>query len=215
MVTFAILSAALLGIPDPLVTARETGIFRSYKINGVPAASILCIPAMSTTLHLVLVSIVILATAPFLFNAPMPTNWPVFALTFVLFAFACVGIAVLIGVISPSSRTTILLSQLIFIPSMLLGGLMIPYAALPASAQRLALLLPTTYAMNLFRGPSMGQPADFSPVLSAVVLAAAGLIAFALALYLFSWDRRNAGRRGHPALALLALIPFVLGLLMV
>ena len=50
--------------------------------------------------------------------------------------------------ISPSSRTTILLSQLIFIPSMLLGGLMIPYAASPASAQRLALLLPTTYAMN-------------------------------------------------------------------
>ena len=215
MVTFAVLAAALLGIPDPLVTARETGIFRSYKINGVPAASILCIPAMSTTLHLVLVSIVILATAPFLFNAPMPTNWPVFALTFLLFAFACLGIAVLIGVVSPSSRTTILLSQLIFIPSMLLGGLMIPYAVLPASAQRLALLLPTTYAMNLFRGPAMGQPADFSPVLSAVVLLAAGVLAFALALYLFSWDRRNAGRRGHPAMALLALAPFVLGLLLV
>jgi len=48
MVVFAILAAAFLGIPDPLVNARENGIFRSYKINGVPAISILVIPALTT-----------------------------------------------------------------------------------------------------------------------------------------------------------------------
>ena len=37
MVVFAILAATLLGLPDPLVNAREAGIFRSYKINGVPS----------------------------------------------------------------------------------------------------------------------------------------------------------------------------------
>ena len=40
MVTFGILAATLLGLPDPLVNAREAGIFRSFKINGVPALSI-------------------------------------------------------------------------------------------------------------------------------------------------------------------------------
>ena len=45
MVVFAILAATLLGLPDPLVNAREAGIFRSYKINEVPAISILSIPA--------------------------------------------------------------------------------------------------------------------------------------------------------------------------
>jgi len=34
MVVFAILAATLLGVPDPLVNAREAGIFRSYKIRG-------------------------------------------------------------------------------------------------------------------------------------------------------------------------------------
>jgi len=43
MVVFAILAATLLGIPDPLVNARENGVFRSYKINGIPAISILTI----------------------------------------------------------------------------------------------------------------------------------------------------------------------------
>jgi len=36
MVVFAILAATILGLPDPLVTAREAGIFRSDKINSVP-----------------------------------------------------------------------------------------------------------------------------------------------------------------------------------
>ncbi len=34
MVIFAILSGMILGLPQPLVEAREAGIFRSYKING-------------------------------------------------------------------------------------------------------------------------------------------------------------------------------------
>ena len=37
----------LLGLPGPLVEQREAGIFRSYKINGVPALSILRIPVLT------------------------------------------------------------------------------------------------------------------------------------------------------------------------
>ena len=52
LVVFAVLASTFLGIPDPLVNARENGIFRSYKINGVPSISILSIPALTTALHL-------------------------------------------------------------------------------------------------------------------------------------------------------------------
>jgi len=40
------------------------------------------------------------------------------------------------------------------------------------------------------------------------------VICFGLAIYLFSWDSRNQSRRGHPALALLALVPFVVAFLL-
>ena len=149
----------MLGLPDPLVTAREAGIFRSYKINGVPAFSILVIPALTTVLHTAVVTIIITATAPLLFDAPSPVNWPIFVLTFLLTAFACAGLAVLIGVVSPSSRMTVLWSQLI-------------------------------------------------------ILLASGVLAFGLAIYLFNWDRRNSTRRGHPLLALLALLPSAIGVLL-
>ncbi len=214
MITFAILAATLLGLPDPLVNARETGIFRSYKINGVPAFSILFIAGLTTGLHLALVSLLITISAPFLFEANVPQNALYFIITMVALAIACSGIGILIGVVSPSTRMTVLYSQIIFVPSMLLGGLMMPFNMLPESAQSVAQLLPATHAMNAFRGLAMGAAADFSPWASIVMLTVSGLVAFFLALTLFSWDSRNSKRRGHPALALLALVPYLIGILL-
>jgi len=214
MVVFGILSATLLGIPDPLVNAREYGVFRSYKINGIPSISILSIPALTTVLHLVIVTVLITATAPLLFDAPLPVNWLNYAIIFVAMAFACAGLSVLIGVVSPSSRMTVLWSQLIFVPSMLLGGLMVPNKMLPDVAGKIAQLLPATQAMNAFNGLAMGKVADFSPWGSVIILFISGVLAFGLAIYLFSWDNRNTTRRGHPLLALLVLLPYALGILL-
>lgn len=52
MVILAAMSSGVLGLPGTLVEAREVGIFRSYKINGVPALSILTIPVVTTTIRL-------------------------------------------------------------------------------------------------------------------------------------------------------------------
>ena len=62
MVVFAATATPLLGLPGPLVEAREAGIYRSYKINGVPALSIVSIPALTTAIHVVIVSIIISIT---------------------------------------------------------------------------------------------------------------------------------------------------------
>ena len=77
MVVFAILAATLLGLPEPLVQAREKGIFRSYKVNGIPVGSILD-PALTTCLHLTIVAAVITVTAGVVFGAPRPDSWPGF-----------------------------------------------------------------------------------------------------------------------------------------
>jgi ABC-2 type transport system permease protein len=212
MVVIGILAATLMGIPDPLVNARENGVFRSYKINGVPAISILIIPALTTILHLLIMAIFITVTAPLFFHAPLPVNWLNYVLIFVTMAFSCAGLSVVIGVVSPSSRITVLWSQLVFLPSMLLGGLMLPYGMLPAVAQKFAQLLPATQAMNAFNGLAMGKKAAFSPWGSVSMLFFSGVLAFGLAVYLFSWDSRNTARRGHPLLALLVLLPYIVGI---
>ncbi|MDH5505458.1 MAG: ABC transporter permease, partial [Acidimicrobiia bacterium] len=118
-----------------------------------------------------------------------------------------------IGVVSSNSRVVILWSQLVFIPSMLLGGIMIPYGELTPGVAKASQLLPATQAMNAFRGLAMGESADFDPWVSIISLLACGVVGFGLALFLFRWDSHNTVRRGHPALGFLVLAPLAFTLL--
>ena len=67
--------------------------------------------------------------------------------------------------------------------------------------------------MNAFIGLAMGRESAFSAWGSVAILAASALIAFGLAIFLFSWDSRNAKRRGSILLALLVFVPAVIGIL--
>jgi ABC-2 type transport system permease protein len=214
MILVAMMACTLLGLPNPVVDAREAGIFRSFKINGVPALSIISIPILTSFVHILLVSIIITATAGPLFHAGIPTNWGAFILIFVVTAFTFSSLGMLIGVISPNSRLIVLYSQVIFLPSMILGGLMIPTSMLPPALYRLSLLLPTTYAMNAWSSLALGLPPAFDPTWSIIVLLASAILAFGFSIYLFSWDNKNRQSRRNPLLGLLVLLPYVLGMVL-
>jgi len=212
MVIFATLTSAILGLPTPMIEARESEVLRSYRINGVPAGSLLSIPALTTSVHIILVTIIITITAPLLFQGPIPTNWAAYLLVLSSVLFALTGLGSLIGVISGNSRSAVLWQQMIYLPSMLLGGLMMPSDILPQTFVKIGHLLPTSYAMQSFLGLAFGQETLYQPMLGVLILLAAGILSFALAYYLFSWDSRTSARR-HPALALLALLPYIFGAL--
>jgi ABC-2 type transport system permease protein len=214
MVIFTALAGTVLGLPSPLVEAREAGIFRSFKINGVPAPAILCLPALASMIHVLIAGMLIALTGPLLFGGAAPANPLAFALITMAVAFTLAGFGALIGVVSANSRATVLWSQLIFLPSMLLGGLMVPLDVLPASVRPVASLLPTAHAMQAYMGLAYGQPTVIAPWLALGVLCASGILAFGLAIYLFNWDARNQARRGHPVLALLALVPYIVAILL-
>jgi len=211
MILVAIMAGTLLGLPYPVVESREAGIFRSFKINGVPALSIVTIPILSSCVHITLVSIIITLTAGPFFKAGVPVNWGYFLLILLLTALTFASLGILIGVVSPNSRLIVLFSQAIFLPSMILGGLMIPSDMLPPALYRISLLLPTTYAMNAWKGLAFGMQSTFDPLWGVLILLASGIIAFTLSIYLFTWDSKNKSRGHNPLLALLSLLPFVIG----
>ena len=212
MVIFSAMASSLLGLPGPLVESREAGIYRSFKINGVPAISILAIPALSTIIHTLIVSALISVTAIPLFGAGRPVNWVAFALLTLLTVLALGSLGALIGVIATGTRSTVLWSQLIFLPSMLLGGLMMPLDFLPETLRPFASLLPSAHAMQAMTGLAFGKETIYNPWFSVGVLASSAVLSFGLAIFLFNWDSRNNTRRGHPLLALLALIPYLVGM---
>ena len=213
MSIFALMASTVLGLPNPLVDSREAGIYRSFKINGVPALSILMIPVLTTVFHALIASAIIALTAGPLFGGQPPANWAAFWAISILTAAACAALGALIGVVSADTRGIMLWSQLIFLPSMLIGGLMIPLSVLPESVRPFSLLLPTAHAMQAYTGLAYGQPTVVNPAVSVAVLACSAILAFGLAIYLFNWDSKNQARRGHPALALLVLVPYLASML--
>jgi ABC-2 type transport system permease protein len=214
MVIFALLAGCLLGLPDPIVSAREAGIYRSFRIHGVPAAAILLLPAAATLAHLAVVATVITLVGPLLFDAPRPLHPGAYVGVFLAAGAAHAGLGLLIAVVSASTRATVLWSQLVFLPSVLLGGLMMPSEVIPAGLATVARLLPATHAMNAMRGLAYGEAAAASPLGSLLVLIVGAIAAGALAVALFQWDRRSEERRLPAALAVLALAPYLLAALL-
>ncbi len=211
MAVFVMMVSTLLGLPGPLVESRDAGIYRSFKINGVPAPSILSIPALSTIVHvLIVITLITLTAAPF-FGGVLPANWGGFILVTLVSILAFGAIGALIGVISTGARSTVLWAQMLFLPSMLLGGLMMPLNVLPASVRAVSAVLPATQAMQAYLGLAYGQETAIAPWIAVTILLIGGVLAFGLAIYLFNWDSRNDVRRGHPLMALLALVPYAVG----
>ncbi len=209
----AMMAGMVLGLPNPVVAARDSGIFRSFKINGVPAFSIVIIPVLGVTLHMLIVSAIITLTSRPFFGGRLPVDGLAFVGVLLASALALAGAGMLIGVIASNSRATVLLGQTIFLPSMILGGVMMPSSLLPEGLKRVAMLLPTGYAMSAFNGFSLGLEAAYSPLWSVVILLAGGLIALSLAVILFQWDSHNK-RRLSPYFGFLALLPYLLGALL-
>ena len=205
MVLFAFMCASLLTMPSLLVTARESGVFRSYRINGVPAASILSIPAISTLVHMAVVSILITVAGVAFFAAAAPVHVGGFILAAFLGYLTYVSIGILVGVASSNNTLSTLICQLIYIPSIILGGITVPLSVLPPGLQRVAMLFPASYCMRIFAG--FGGTAGIPWVSVAVVLTSIAL-SFLLSALLFEWDARSSAPSKKAWWALLAVAPY-------
>jgi len=185
MVIFAVTMGAVLGIPTPIVKMRESGVLRAYRVSGIPGWAVLFIQAVSAFLHLLVVSIVILVTAPLLFGAGYPQNFSAYFLTLFILLFASIALGLLIGAVARSQSVATMLSQAIFLPTIMLGGIMFPASMLPKSLLAIGRLLPATYIMQSFLGYTFNQPANIDPGLSLMITAVIGIVAAGLTVIRF------------------------------
>lgn len=208
LILFAVMSGTLMTIPATLIDQRTGGILRSYRVNGVPAAAVVTTPILGALFHMLLVSGLLTAAGAFLFDAAVPRQWGWFVLVIVLATLSLASLSALIGVVAPSSRAGVLFSQLVFVPSVILGGLMVPPELLPAGIARGAAILPASQAMRAFSALAMGEEAAVSAgVGPLVVLGASIVVNLLLSLALFEWNARSGGAKRF--LGLLALLPFL------
>jgi len=207
MILFAVMSATLLTLPGALVGGRESGVLRSYRVNGVPAGSLLAIPSVGALVHMAVVSVIIAVVGVGVFGAAAPGRPAGFVAAWLLSYAAYAGLGALMGAAAPNQNASTLLAQLVYLPSILLGGLMMPASVLPEGMRRVALLTPASHAMNLFASWG-GMAGAGGPWASAAVLAGSAALSFGLAGWIFQWDPRAQTPNRRSWAALLAVVPY-------
>ncbi len=185
MVIFAVTMGALLGVPPTLVKMRETGVLRAYHVSGIPGASVLLSLGASVLIHLSIVSVLITVSAPVLFGAAPPQQAGGFAAVLAAMLLCSVALGLLIGVTAKNQAMSVMLSQLVFLPSVMLGGIMFPASMLPAPLRLLGRILPATHAMQAFNGLAYGLSADFNAPTALGVVLGIGLAAAVLTVWRF------------------------------
>ena len=148
MMLFGMMSTGLLSLPAAWINLREAGVFRSYRINRVSALAILAAPVLASLVHMAGVSAIIAIVGINCFGGAVPGNWLAFVAGWTASSLAVCGLGMVIGTLLPNPRAGMLVSQLFYLPSIMLGGLMFPSSLLPPSLGRVARLLPAHWSME-------------------------------------------------------------------
>lgn len=206
LLTVTVLGGACFGLPTTMVSERERGVWRRYRL--VPASSASLVATTAITRYVILITAGLLQIALAMALGMPPPRHPLdLWVAFSLVAFAFIGLGLVIAMTADNVPAVQALGQCIFLPMLIIGGVAVPLVSLPVWAQHLSAFFPGRYSVEALQGCVTGDGIGAAPfsLLALVVIGAAGCFAGAK---LFRWDAeqrfaRHEGR-GWAAVALAA-----------
>ena len=208
LLTVSVLGGACFGLPTTMVSERERGVWRRYRLAPVSTATLVASVVAARYLILVTAGMLQLAAA-LAIGMPWPSHpfdlWVVF--TFVSFAF--IGLGLVMAMMADNVPAVQALGQCIFLPMLIIGGIAVPLASLPDWAQHLSQFFPGRYAVEALQacvaGP--GVSATGFELLALLIIGTGGAVAGAK---MFRWDaQQRFARRSGKAWISVALISWI------
>ena len=149
MIVMSVSMGAFLGLPPSLVEIYGSDIKKIYNANGVPIYLGLVTMVLSAFVHLMMTCIVILLLAPILFKAILPTQLAIFLLSLTIYIIVSLSIGSILGLTLKNQAKLTMIAQLVFLPSIMLSGIMFPISLLPDFLQVLGRLFPAYWGYRL------------------------------------------------------------------
>ena len=149
MTVFGVSMGALIGLPPSLVEIYGSDIKKVYRANGVPVYLGLVLTNLSAFLHLLLMSVILFFAAPLVFDAALPGHPGVYFWGLAVFTAASLSVASIVGLAVKDQGKTSMISILIFLPSILLSGIMFPAGMLPGALEMAGKLFPASWGYLL------------------------------------------------------------------
>lgn len=198
------------GLSVQLVTFREQGVLRRFRLAPVKASDMLASSIISNyflTLPIVVIEIVLCRYA---FHLRSWGNlWAMFMLvTLGSGAFAAFGL--IVASVTNTMQETQMINNLIWMGFLFLSGATIPLAIFPSWLQRFALFIPATYLATGLEFAATNQAGLREIVTDAIALALGLWVAFEVSRQLFRWEPEAKAPRRAKLWAVAALVPFII-----
>jgi len=198
------------GLSVQLVTFREQGILRRFRLAPVKASDMLASSIISNyflTLPIVVIEIVLCRYA---FHLRSWGNlWAIFVLvTLGSAAFAAFGL--IVASVTNTMQETQMINNLIWMGFLFLSGATIPLAIFPGWLQRFALFIPATYLATGLEFAATNQASLREIATDAAALALGLWLAFEVSRQLFRWEPEAKAPRRAKMWAAAALVPFII-----
>jgi hypothetical protein len=186
LLTVTALGGACFGLPTTMVSERERGVWRRYKLTPVSTFTLVAGTAAARYLLLVVAALLQLVLAMGL-GMPLPRHPFELFLAFTFVAFAFIGLGLVIAMMADNVPAVQALGQCIFLPMLIIGGVAVPLASLPDWAQTLSAFFPGRYAVEALQAcvTGSGLGVERFSVLALVLIGAAGCVAGAK---MFRWE---------------------------
>lgn len=175
MTVFGVSMGSLIGLPPSLAEIYGSSIQNVYKANQVPIWLGAVLTNLSAAIHLFLMSLILYAAAPTLFDAAFPEHPLEYFGGLVVFILSSLALASVAGILVKDLSKLSCVSILLFLPSILFSGIMFPLRLLPSVFQTVGKLFPATWGYELMSGCSFALIA-----LLLIFFAASALCALAI-----------------------------------
>lgn len=149
MTVFGVSMGALAGFPPSISETYGSDVKKAYKANGVPISLGLVSMFISTFVHLMIMSIILFFVAPIVFDAALPTDLPLYFISLAVFIAVSMSIGCVLGLAFKKQSTLTMMSQIIFLPSIMLSGIMFPIDMLPKAFEVVGKIFPATWGYKL------------------------------------------------------------------
>jgi ABC-2 family transporter len=206
LLTITVLGGACFGLPTTLVSERERGVWRRYRLMPVPVGALVASTIVARYVLVVTAGLLQLALA-MLVGMPGPQHPFDLWVAFTIVAFAFLGCGLVIAMMADTVPAVQALGQTVFLPMLIIGGVAVPIASLPDWAQHASAFFPGRYAVEALQASINGDGIRYT-LFSAGALLVIGAAACIAGAMMFRWDEheRFATRRdrGWVVLALAA-----------
>ena len=180
-----VMTAVLTGLAASISREKEQGTLDGILISPINRLAIVLGKALSQAIRGLVQGAIVLLLAFILFGVTVHGNILLVALLLVLGIFSFIGLGILVSAIATEQETATQLLFMFQFPMLFLSGVFFPIALMPNFMQKIAHVIPLTYAINAIR-KVMVLGAGFSAVRTEfLILLIFGVVTLAISVPVF------------------------------